>query len=301
MKKFLFLCAVALTFAACGQKDNKDPKNTNQEQVQEKETFVPKGVPVAPMEQVVVQEKDPFSTTNEPQAPVLRLEEGKPLDLSQLNSERKTLQEQLTDHIDTIRSRAKQDKAEYHYLYGLCYENGWGVDKDAKQAYEWYAKAAEKDFPAACNALGNFYRLGTGVKADPNKAFEWYRKGAKGNDDQAMLNLGNCYFYGMGITKDEKTALKWWKDAAEAGNAYALSQMGDCYYYGIGVEKDLAKAVENYTQAVNKNVPSAQYSLGIMYYTGNGVQQDQTYAKLLMRKASDGGMKEAQDFLDKNF
>ena len=35
--------------------------------------------------------------------------------------------------------------------------------------------------------------------------------------------------------------------------------------------------------------------------TGNGVKQDQTYAELLMRKARDGGMKEAQDFLDRNF
>jgi hypothetical protein len=32
---------------------------------------------------------------------------------------------------------------------------------------------------------------------------------------------------------------------------------------------------------------------------GTGVEQDQTYAELLMRKASDGGMKEAQDFLDR--
>lgn len=301
MKKFLFLCAVALTFAACGQKDDK---NQQQEQAQKKEMFVPKGVPVAPMQKVPVQNKgdfDAMTNGSSSDGPVLRLEEGKPLDFSQLNMGKRTLQDQLAEHIDTIRSRAAQDKIEYVYLYGVCYENGWGIEKDVKQAYKWYSKAAEKEFPAACNALGNFYRMGTSVKADPNKAFEWYRKGAKGKDDQAMLNLGNCYFYGMGITKDEKTALKWWEDAAEAGNAYALSQMGDCYYYGIGVEKDLTKAVENYTAAADKNISNAQYRLGILYYTGNGVQQDQTYAKLLMRKASDGGMKEAQEFMERNF
>ena len=56
-----------------------------------------------------------------------------------------------------------------------------------------------------------------------------------------------------------------------------------------------------YTAAADKNISNAQYRLGILYYTGNGVQQDQTYAKLLMQKARDGGMHEAQEFLNKNF
>ena len=116
-----------------------------------------------------------------------------------------------------------------------------------------------------------------------------------------MLNLGNCYYFGMGTEKDVNTAIKWWKDSADAGNAYAMAQMGDCYYHGLGVEKDLAKAIEYYTPAAEQNITSALYQLGILYYTGNGVEQDQTYAELLMRKASTGGMKEAQDFLEKNF
>ena len=59
--------------------------------------------------------------------------------------------------------------------------------------------------------------------------------------------------------------------------------------------------MEYYTQAADHNIANAQFRLGILYYSGYGVDQDQTYAELLMRKASDGGMKEAQDFLDKNF
>ena len=98
-----------------------------------------------------------------------------------------------------------------------------------------------------------------------------------------------------------ETAIDWWKASADAGNAYAMAQMGDCYYFGLGVDKNLAKAIDFYTPAADKNITSALYRLGILYYTGNGVDQDQTYAKLLMRKASDGGMREAQDFLEKNF
>lgn len=297
MKKILFLSAIVLMLAACGQKDNKE-----QEQSEQKKVYIPPMVPKAPVQQIPSQTMGlEFNQSSGGNGPVLQVEEGKPLDLSQLMGGRKSLQDQIIERIDSIRILADEGKPEYQYLYGVCHENGWGVEQSEKEAFAWYSKSAEQEYPSAYNSLGNFYRSGTAVKSDINKAFEMYQKGAEGKDAQAMLNLGNCYFYGMGVNKDEQTAVKWWKDAAEAGNAYANSQMGDCYYYGIGVEKNLEKAVEYYTIAADKNVSNAQYMLGILYYNGQGVQQDRVHTKLLMKKASDGGMKEAQDFLDKYF
>lgn len=299
MKKSLFLFALAIIMVACGQKENK-----KQEQpTDKKEVYVPQGVPVAPMQEVQVQTKDGVdpTATNNPNGPVLKLEEGKPLDLSQLNNAGKSMGDQVAAQIDTIRYKAEHGDAKYQYVYGVCYEKGWGVEQDEKEALSWFRKAAAQENGPAYNSLGNYYRMGTVVTADVKQAFEWYQKGAQAKDAQAMLNLGNCYFYGMGVEKDEKTAVKWWKDAADAGNIYAISQMGDCYYFGVGTEKDMAKAVEYLTQAADHNIANAQYRLGLLYYTGNGVKQDQTYAKLLMQKARDGGMTEAKDFLEKNF
>lgn len=293
MKKLLFLSALALMLAACGQKDNK-------EQTETKPTVIPPGMPVAPMPQIPSQTLDPMTLGNT-NGPVLKLEEGQPLDFSQLQGGGKSVEEQVASQIDSIRYKAEHGDAKFQYAYGVCYEKGWGVEQDTKEALVWYRKAAAQENGPAYNSIGNFYRTGTVVKADPKQAFEYYQKGAAEKDAQAMLNLGNCYYFGMGVQKDEKTAVKWWKDAADAGNLYAISQMGDCYYYGIGTEKDLTKAVEYLTQAADHNIANAQFRLGILYYTGNGVKQDQTYAELLMRKARDGGMREAQDFLDRNF
>ena len=294
MKKSLFLFAVALMMVACGQKENNE-----QEQPKDKEVYIPQGVPIAPMQEIHVQEKG--EAMGSPNAPVLKLEEGKPLDFSQLQGGGKSVGDQVAAQIDSIRYKAEHGDAKYQYAYGVCYEKGWGVEQDTKEALAWYNKAAAQNNGPAYNSLGNFYREGSGVKADPRRAFEYYQKGAVEKDAQAMLNLGNCHYFGMGTEKDINTAIKWWTDAADAGNAYAMAQMGDCYFHGLGVEKDLAKAIEYYTPAADKNITSALYQLGILYYTGNGVEQDQTYAELLMRKASDGGMKEAQDFLDRNF
>ena len=294
MKRFLLIFAAALTMASCGQKENNE-----QEQPKDKEVYIPQGVPVAPMQEIQIQEKG--EALGDPNGPVLKLEEGKPLDFSQLQSGGMSVGDHVAAQIDSIRYKAEHGDAKYQYAYGVCYEKGWGVEQDLKQALTWYNKAAAQENGPAYNSLGNFYREGSGVKADPKKAFEYYQKGAGEKDAQAMLNLGNCYFYGMGVEKDEKTAVKWWKDAADAGNVYAISQMGDCYLYGIGTEKDLTKTVEYLTQAADHNIANAQYRLGVLYYTGDGVEQDRTYAELLMRKARDGGMKEAQDFLEKNF
>lgn len=300
MKKFLFLFASALMLASCGQKNNQQQPEVQNDTVKPNILI---GAPIAPMPEIQLQNNGDFDPTalGDPNGPVLRLEEGMPLDFSQLQGGNMSVEERVASQIDSIRYKAEHGDAKYQYAYGVCYEKGWGVDQDWGEAFAWYTKAANQNNGPAFNSLGNLYRMGTGVEANPNKAFEFYTKGAAEKDAQSMLNLGNCYYYGMGVEKDVQTAVRWWKEAAEAGNAYALSQMGDCYYHGIGVEKDISKAIEYYTPAANKNVSSAQYALGILYYTGNGVNQDQTYAKLLMRKAADGGLREAQDFLDRNF
>ncbi|MBQ6771138.1 MAG: sel1 repeat family protein [Bacteroidales bacterium] len=299
MKKSFFLCAIALMMVACGQQDN-----TKQEQTETKKVVFPQGMPVAPTPQIPPTGEitlNPNGGSRDPNAPVLKIEEGKPLDLSQLTGGRKSLGDQAAERIDSIRFYAEQGKANFQFLYAACLENGWGVDENYAQALAWYKKAADQKQKDSYNAIGNLYRMGKGVKADASEAFKWFKLGAEAEDAQAMLNLGNCHYFGMGTGKSIEEAVRWWRQSADGGNAYAKAQMGDCYYYGMGAEKDLETAIDYYTQAADKNVAGAQYRLGILYYSGQGVKQDRAYSKLLLTKARDGGMREAQDFLDKNF
>ena len=302
MKKAIFLIAMTAMMVACGQKGDND--NTQNSQQESKEVFVPSGVPTAPVPRL---ENTPITMVPEsqgkdPNAPVLKMEEGKPLDLSQLmGGQKKSLGEMAAGMIDSIQKMAESGDADYEYFYGACFNEGWGVEQDMVEALKWYKKAAAQNQKFAFNAIGNIYRTGSGVQADPKQAFEWFRKGAELSDPQAMLNLGNCYYYGMGAEKNLDQAVKWWQDAANLGNAFAEAQMGDCYFYGMGVEKNLDKAVEFLTRAADKDVAGAQYRLGILYYAGQGVQQDLVRSEMLMKKARDGGMQEAQDFLDKQF
>lgn len=303
MKKIILTLAIAATMVACGQKGNFETQN--QDTIPQK-VFVPAGVPTAPVPSL---EQMPITTTfspseqgKDPNAPVLRFEEGKPLDLSQLSGgQKRTLEQVATEMIDSIQKMAESGNADFEYFYGGCFNEGWGVEVDFVKAMKWYRKAAEKNQKFSYNAIGNLYRTGSGVKADPNQALDWFKKGADVKDPQAMLNLGNCYYFGMGVEQDLNQAVKWWQDAANNGNAFAEAQLGDCYFYGMGVEKNLDKAVEYLTKAADKDVPGAQFRLGVLYYAGQGVEQDLVHSELLLKKARDGGMQEAQDFLDKQF
>ena len=93
---------------------------------------------------------------------------------------------------------------------GACYEDGIGVEKNAKKAVEYYQQAAEKGYPVALFNLGNLYSMGIGVEKDAKKAVEYYRQAAKKGYTRALVNLGVCYKCGIGVEEDTKKAAAYW-------------------------------------------------------------------------------------------
>ncbi len=67
------------------------------------------------------------------------------------------------------------DPVAQFYIAG-DYEEGRGVGKDLRKAFEWYKTAANKRHSGAQFKLGEFYENGWGVKADKGKALFWYKK-----------------------------------------------------------------------------------------------------------------------------
>ena len=47
--------------------------------------------------------------------------------------------------VDTIRIKAEQGNPDYQYAYGMCLEKGYGVEKNERQALDWFKKAAEQN------------------------------------------------------------------------------------------------------------------------------------------------------------
>lgn len=64
---------------------------------------------------------------------------------------------------------------------------GAGVKQDFAKAAEWYAKAAERNFPQANVNLGNMFMVGYGVPRDLHKALHIFQKYADRDEVNAAL------------------------------------------------------------------------------------------------------------------
>ncbi len=89
---------------------------------------------------------------------------------------------------------ATDGDAEAQSIIGNYYSNGYFVDKDKKQAFEWYTKSAEQGNAIAQYNLGVCYYNGQGVAQDYTKAVEWYKKSAEQGHEHAKYMLAECAF-----------------------------------------------------------------------------------------------------------
>ncbi len=173
------------------------------------------------------------------------------------------------------------------------------------------AKAQAGD-PKAQNQLGVRYRLGEGVEKDPKQAVEWYRKAAHSGYADAMFNLGTCYFNGDGVDIDDSMAFAYFLAAEEYGSSPAtdavarmqtqLNKLQLAQGYVLLGDMQEGKMVntpeslpENYTAArlafekAGEWTPVALIHLAQMELDGKGAPPDPEKAKADCVRAADMG------------
>lgn len=145
---------------------------------------------------------------------------------------------------------------------GFFYEKGEGVAADAKQAFEWYQRAAAGGDSVAQVNLALCYEKGNGTAKDGSMAFNWYVKASESGNPNAIINVGVYYEKGEGgVGKDMKTAFSWYKRAADLGDATAQAIVGCCFENGEGVEVDNDAAAHYYTEGAMKGNNHAKEGL----------------------------------------
>lgn len=101
---------------------------------------------------------------------------------------------------------------------------------NANSALKYYRSAAEKNYAAAQNSLGDMYSVGflsspePGVQfavLDAAQAATWYRKAAEQGLAIAQNDLGIAYRDGRGVARDDQEAASWFRKAADQGFADA--------------------------------------------------------------------------------
>ena len=107
-----------------------------------------------------------------------------------------------------------------------CTLAGVGVEKDDREALNWYLKAAEQNYPKAQGVLGKLYlNGGVGVEKDEQEAARWFRKAGQQDNVSAQYNLGVLYATGHGVKIDKNEARRWFEIAQRLGHPMAAKAL----------------------------------------------------------------------------
>lgn len=85
-------------------------------------------------------------------------------------------------------------------------------------AYATLIQRARAGDAGAQNSIGNMYYLGLGVEKDYRQAAEWYLRAALNGNIAARVNSGHLYNQGLGVKKDFLRAYAWFVHARKAGS-----------------------------------------------------------------------------------
>lgn len=114
-----------------------------------------------------------------------------------------------------IRSSAEQGFPTAQYNMGIILETGYlWINKDEKQALEWYRKAANQGCTEAKTAVGICLYKGVGIEPKLSDALSWLKEAAAQGDQRGQLFLAEI------LAKDERCcdkdeALYWFCQLAQ--------------------------------------------------------------------------------------
>lgn len=175
---------------------------------------------------------------------------------------------------------AEQDNADGENYVGMCYKEGDGVQKDAREGEKWLKKAVDHGSEKAmCNLAILYIEKGT-----PDKAVPLARKSASIGYAPGQFLWGKMNYLGQGVPVDAKKAVGWFMRARKQGNISAASLLALCYQNGNGVGKDVAKAAELYEEVADKSGNMLQATLSKVALASLYLSDEQAKGKSLALK-----------------
>ena len=160
------------------------------------------------------------------------------------------LSKELHKKIEANKS-AKLGDVKAQYEVGLSYYLGVDVEKDVKEAVQWYRNAAEQGHAEAQYGLGVMYANGEGVPEDDKEAVIWYRQAAAQGNAAAQHNLGLMYTAGEGVEQDYVTAYAWLNIAVANGSESGKKFKG--LIAALRTAEDISKAQALSKEMLKKN------------------------------------------------
>ena len=209
------------------------------------------------------------------------------------------LPERTATNVRTTSSTEDLNPTESLAQYKLAwrYQQGNGLRRDYRKAFEWMKKSAEQGYPPAKHSLAHMYEDGQGTSKNPTEAFNWFLSSANSGNKDSFFAVAYAYDTGKGVMRDLGQAERWYRAAAGNGDIGAMNNLSLIYknqsYSGYSLERAFEWAKKS---ALNGN-GYGQNTLGTMYQSGQGVGRDWSEALAWYIVAARNGSPHAPDNL----
>ena len=179
-----------------------------------------------------------------------------------------------------VRAACNGGPDNWEFLASL-FANGLGVTQSDKEAFRWYAKAAEGGNDLAKEKLIPYLLYGYGTQQDCTSAGWLMEYFARRKRIKYQYQLGMLYLQGEHLDPDPKKAHYWLSQCAKLGNTKAMVRLGKAFAEGDLFPRNPVKAFQYYNMAAvsTGNHPEAWTKVGEFYASGQVVPQD--YAQSL--------------------
>jgi TPR repeat protein len=121
----------------------------------------------------------------------------------------------------SLNALSTDNRAERFYQLGYEYSQ----KSQNKSAFRWMLRAANAGHIAAQNNIGLSYLHGLGVQKNIKQAFFWFEKAAKQGLSYAQSELAMLYYQQQKIKK----AQQWWEIAAKQNDEYAQFNLASLF------------------------------------------------------------------------
>ena len=152
---------------------------------------------------------------------------------------------------------------------------------------------------SAFEPSARLYEDGRGVERDWRRAFELRRRGAEAGDANAQTGLARAFRFGLGVAPNVRSAFDWGVRALEQGafaeRPAALGLVGEILFDGEGVvERDRDRAFSFFWEARTGDDAAALEGLAVCYRDGIGVPQDAEAERAWLERAFEAALRKAK-------
>lgn len=173
--------------------------------------------------------------------------------------------------------------------------------KDYSTAFPKFSVLAQRGNPAAQFNLGVFYLYGQGVQKDEKQAYEWFAKSAVQGNARALQVLQNSAARGNENAIAELNKLQQQPQQAKTtGQSQQIPSTAEKEATLLSEanaaldKKDYPAAFPKFQALAQQGNAIAQYNVGVFYLNGQGVQKDESLANDWFAKSAAQGNKQAK-------